>query len=197
MSNGSESFVVVLDKLSEVAFRYGPSFFALLFLLFLVRTASQEYQKVLCRADPAPQSAEKGVYAGLLISSWLAGITLVAVSVWFFLFTHQVKHTFEAMIVDLHPTAVISMDNGYTKRMIRPIEGARPFQDYYIAILRDRPFRKGERFSLRYIPELKDSGSGSPPTWNTVVLEIDSIDRGIAHFKIADDSGKFQLVRLQ
>jgi hypothetical protein len=196
MSNG-ESWVLLLEKLSELAFRYGPSFFALLFLLFLVRTASSEYQKVITRRAPPARDVEKGVYVSLLVSSWVAGIALVAISVGFFFFTHQAKHTFEAIIVDLHPTAVIAIDEGYTKKTLRSFDGAASIQDYSIAVLRDRPFRKGEKFRLSYIPQLGESGRGTPPEWNTVVLEFDAVDGAPPHFKIAQDSGKFELVRLQ
>jgi hypothetical protein len=192
-----ESLLNLLDKLSESAFRYGPAFFALLFLLFLVRTTSQEYQKVVVRKEPKPEASEKGLYAGLLISSWTAGIILVAVSVWYFLFTHQTKHTVEVVILGLDPTAVIEVQNGYSRSVTRRIDATRSFQDFHIAILRDKPFKKGDRFQLGYLPEQKASGSGAPPPFDQLLLELDGADRGVPYFKVAGVPGKFQLVRQQ
>jgi len=192
-----DSLLNLLDKLSESAFRYGPAFFALLFLLFLVRTTSQEYQKVMVRKEPKPTPNERALYAGLLISSWSAGIILVAVSVWYFLFTQQTKHTFEIVIGGLHPSAIIAVENGYSRRVLRPVDGALPFLDFHIAILRDKPFRKGDKFYLSYIPELRESGSGAPPSWDQVTVEIDPVERGVPYFKVAGVPGKFQLVRQQ
>lgn len=194
MSN-PESWIVVLEKLSALAFRYGPAFFALLFLLFLVRTFSEEFQKVVCRKDPPAAAAEITLYARLLTGSWVVGIILVAASVWFFFFTYQTKHTYEAIIVDLHPTALISVDDGYTKKVFRPVEGSMGTQDYYFAVLRDTPFKKGDKFRLHYWPRVEDAGVGRSPTYEVIEVEYVSSD-GMPNFKITGDKGKFQLVKV-
>src|SRR5713101_1554310 len=142
-----------IQQLAEQAFKYGPFFFSVLFLIFLTRWAYKKYSTAIAQV-PAIEGADKKINRTMFMSTFFMGLALVVVSViWWWWFKPGV-YLFVGKIQNLQPQEEVAADVYYLKREYR---GALSEEDTIgqlrneeFVILRPSPFRKGQSFALEY-----------------------------------------------
>src|SRR5713101_1887060 len=142
-----------IQQLAEQAFKYGPFFFSVLFLIFLTRWAYKKYSTAIAQV-PAIEGADKKINRTMFMSTFFMGLALVVVSViWWWWFKPGV-YLFVGKIQNLQPQEEVAADVYYLKREYR---GALSEEDTIgqlrneeFVILRPSPFREGQSFALEY-----------------------------------------------
>jgi cbb3-type cytochrome oxidase subunit 3 len=147
MENGS------IERFATTAFELGPFFFSILFMLVIVGMAHKFYRKVNLRSNPEASAAEKKCYQIYFVSSFVAGIILVFISVGWWMYTHGKKHTLRGAIVGLGVKQILIPvdDDLYMREHLRDIDGIK-FVDKHFVIVRDSPFNTGQRIEFRFFP---------------------------------------------
>jgi hypothetical protein len=142
-----------IQQLAEQAFKYGPFFFSVLFVIFLTRWAYKKYSTAIAQV-PAIEEADKKINRTMFMSTFFMGLALVVVSViWWWWFKPGV-YLFVGKIQNLQPQEEVAADLYYLKREYRgPIseeDTIGQLRNEEFVILRTSPFRDGQSFALEY-----------------------------------------------
>ncbi|HXP82476.1 MAG TPA: hypothetical protein VN976_21440 [Verrucomicrobiae bacterium] len=142
-----------IQQLSEGAFKYGPFFFSILFVIFLTRWAYKKYDAAVKHAPPLDQK-DQNINRTMFLTTFLFGIMLVVVSiVWWWWFKPS-EYFFRGEIQNLQPQEDIASDVYYLKREDRShIANEDPsdlLRNEHFVIFQTRPFRKGQVFELDF-----------------------------------------------
>ena len=107
-----------IQQLTEGAFKYGPFFFSILFIIFLTRWAYRKYDSAVQHVPPLDQR-DKAINRAMFLTTFLFGLFLVVVSiVWWWWFKPGV-YFFRGNIRNLQPQEEIASDSYYLKREVR------------------------------------------------------------------------------
>jgi hypothetical protein len=142
-----------IQELSEAAFKYGPFFFSILFVIFLTRWAYKKYSIAVSQV-PALSPQDLKINRTMFLSTFFFGIMLVVVSiVWWWWFKPSVN-LFIGKIQNLQPQEEVAADVYYLKRQSRaPLSDedvVGQLRNEEFVIISPRPFRKGQTFELDY-----------------------------------------------
>ena len=159
----------LLDGLANLAYQFGPFFFAVLFSLFITRTARRWY------SEAAEGKEEKRAFRSYFHSSWVFGMLLVATSVvWWLRSQWEGHHAFAASIVALSQNqqlASISEDqNFYSRFWVHQTPDT--LKDSWFVIVSDHPVRRGEVFKLNYWEGNGIGGIGQQPQTTTIQIRV-------------------------
>jgi hypothetical protein len=147
MENGS------IERYATIAFEQGPFFFSVLFMLVIVGMAHRCYRKVNLRSNPEASSEEKRCYQIYFVSSFVAGLLLVFISVGWWMYTNVAKHTLRGAIVGLgiKQKLIPVNDDLYMREITRNIKGIK-LVDQHFVIVRDSPFNTGQKIEFAFFP---------------------------------------------
>jgi hypothetical protein len=169
-TDNNTEIAALLDALSNVAYQFGPFFFAVLFTLVITRSARQWY------AQPNLEPEQQAAFRNYFYACWIFGMLLVVASVaWWIRTQWEGHHAFAGKIVALRPnqqlSAVSDDQNFWSRIWAHQNSPMGNLSDYSFVVVGDRPFRKGEVLNLHYW-EITESGAiGSMPA-PTATLEI-------------------------
>ena len=140
-----------IGPIAALAEQYGPFLFAVLFILFVPRTARKYYVACMTRNKPPPTEQEQRAYRFYFLCSVWVGIAVMGLSIGWWVYTQaRDKHVYQVAIVDLAPDETI-LSNYYYKNSPHPtIDGAPAMHDAYFLIVVDRPFKVGEKLDFQY-----------------------------------------------
>jgi hypothetical protein len=142
-----------IEALTEGAFKYGPFFFSILFVIFLTRWAYKKYNSAIAQNPPLDEK-DKKINRALFLITFLFGIALVIVSiVWWWWFKPNV-FVFKGEIQNLQPEDEIASDVYYLRRELRvPLaneDAVGLLRNEHFIIFRPKPFWKGQTFELDF-----------------------------------------------
>ena len=105
----------------------------------------------MTRIAPPPTEQEQKTYRFYFLSSVWIGAIVMALSIgWWFYAQWKGNHVYQVAIVDLQADETVLAEY-YFKRVDRPtIPGAIAAHDTYFLIVRDQPFKVGEKFAFEY-----------------------------------------------
>ncbi|MEA2994446.1 MAG: hypothetical protein QOD40_3366 [Alphaproteobacteria bacterium] len=140
-----------VEAITRLAEQFGPFLFAVLFILVVTRTAHTYYSDCMTRKDPPPSELEQKTYRLYFVSSVCVGIAVMTLSIgWWFYVQSKGNHVYQVAILGLDPDETVLADY-YFKQVQRPtVPGGKAEHDMYFLIVRDQPFRMGERFEFEY-----------------------------------------------
>jgi hypothetical protein len=166
---------------TELAFQYGPFFFSLLFMIYLVGSRAKAYTRAASRQPPASKD-ELSTLKWLLNLSFAVGVVLVAVSVAWWLWYRPALYAFQGKLHNLRSYQhVASPGQVYFKPVygdpaVSPDDQIR--DEVFVATKRT-PFRKGDSI---HIEVWKGSGART-------LLAIDFVKDDDPIFLIEWDEG--------
>ena len=166
-----EDPTAVLDGLTNIAYQFGPFFFAVLFSLFITRSARKWYSAA------ADGTEDKRTYRKYFDASWVFGMMLVITSVaWWVRTQWEGHHAFAASIVALTPNQQLSSlsDDQYFYSSFRVHQAPDALKDYWFVIVSDRPVRRGDVFRLNYWEGSGVGSLGQQP--RTMTLQVRVMD---------------------
>lgn len=186
----------ILELLANASFLYGPFFFALLFVLVVIRTAHSYYTRVCERSSPQASPEEKKTYQIFFHVSVAAGTLLVFTAVGWWIYAQLQRHTLEGVIsgLDTTQTIITLQDNIYLRSVERDAGSGMRVKDYHFIIVRDNPFVSGQTFHLGFFPE---QGANGPEKPKPVFLNITYSGRPTEKFRLSHSSNSFELTRTE
>jgi hypothetical protein len=177
MQDSSSGLTSALDTLANIAYQFGPFFFAVLFTLVITRTARQWYLEVRASNDPE----EKKAYRTYFRASWLFGMLLCATSVaWWVRSQWEGHHAFAGTIVALNSNQTlrsVSDDQYFWSRLWAHQGGGAldTMTDYWFVVVSDHPVYRGEKFRLNYWDVSGPGALGQAPP-PTAMIEVPVTD---------------------
>jgi hypothetical protein len=146
-------------QLIELAYQYGPFFFALLFTLVLARWTYGNYKDVCARKDPPAGNEEIQTCRWTFVFTSLFGVVLVAVTVgWWFRY-RPALYVFQGQISRLRDYEKIACkDFFFRSRLLGKLgENLPEYRDEEFIAIQAIPFTDSQRFELFF------SKSGGEP----------------------------------
>lgn len=101
-----------LSGMSELARKFGPFFFSVLFLTYMVRWAQKRYIELTSRKDPVPTTQEKVIHASIFLGTFIVGIVLVGISVRWWMHFGQDTYIYRGVFRNLHSYEQVDSDEG-------------------------------------------------------------------------------------
>lgn len=176
-----------------LAEQFGPFLFALLFILFVTRTAHRYYRDCNTRTTPPASREEKSAYRFYFVCSIWAGIAVMALAVaWWVYFQSRGNHVYQVAIIGLKSNEDITADY-FFKLVQRPtVVGGAVIRDKYFLFVQDYPFKLGDTFTFSYY---KDIPQAIDPNRTGVVaepfqVEIEFSGKRLDRFKITKVKGQ-------
>jgi len=189
--------VAMIDKetieiLTAVAFEQGPFFFSVFFMLVVVGMAHRCYRKVNMRTDPVASPEEKKCYKLYFLSSFVASLLLVFISVSWWMYAHVAKHTLRGVIIGISSDSQIftESESMYLRKTEKTLSSDIRLTDYHFAIIRDDPFSQGQRFPIIFYPQGGYLGEGEP---SPIPLYVEYSGKGYANYRIKKEGKRFTL----
>lgn len=164
---------------TELAFQFGPFFFALLFTLVISRWTYKIYH-----AQGKASNREKDTYRWVFISTTAFGMVLVVISVVWWWNYRPTTYVFRGEIKNLTEYERLMSSNLYfkSKWMGKIEEGIPQFHDEEFAVIQEAPFSQGQEFDMLF-----SKRDGSP---QRVTVNYDAVNK-MPQFKIVwDDSAQ-------
>ncbi|MFQ5825530.1 MAG: hypothetical protein ACE5JB_15940 [bacterium] len=138
--------------LTNLAFRFGPFLFALLFTLYVSRWGYKNYNKANLRTNPPASENEINTLRLYFLGTATFGLILVIVSIiWWF--NYQVSfHVFKGKIVSLKEYEKIASNDLYFKPIIitKLEKGLPQIRDEHFIFIQNKPFENNQRFKIYY-----------------------------------------------
>jgi hypothetical protein len=186
--------ISAIEALTRLAEQFGPFLFALLFIMFVTRTARGYYAECMARTAPPPTEQETKTYRFYFMSSFVIGVFVMALSIgWWFYRQAKGNYVYQVSIVNLEPKENV-VSEYYSRNNIRQtFPGALPHHDALFLIVRDQPYQIGETLSFQYIKQSNDQnviGSGLSPT----LVEVKYVGGTALSYKMVSDSSGPRLV---
>jgi len=148
-----------LSGLLELAGRYGPTFFALFFLITVLRWSNKAWREA--RKDPKMKDKGLAAYRGMFVTSFVAGVALVAISVGWWFWDHPKTYTFTGTIRNLASYEKLRSDDPiYFKEepKERSDDDAVERRNEHFIVVQSYPFKSGQSFAI----ELYKKGKLAP-----------------------------------
>ena len=157
-----------IESLTRLAEQFGPFLFAILFIVFITRTARGYYDECMKRTSPPSTDQEQRTYRLYFFSSMWVGIVVMALSIGWWLYTQsRGNHVYQISILNLAPDEKI-VSEYYSRTNVRQaIPGVAPHHDALFLVVRERPYTAGQTLSFQYVkqtPAAVASGAGSNPS---------------------------------
>jgi len=140
-----------IQQLADAAFKYGPFFFSILFVIFLTRWAYKKYDAAVAHV-PTLDQRDKDINRTMFLTTFFFGIVLVVVSiVWWWWFKPGV-YFFRVEIRNLQPEDELAADLYYLRREVRAVMSPEEdlLRNEHFVILQTHPFKTGQQFELDY-----------------------------------------------
>jgi hypothetical protein len=140
-----------IQQLADAAFKYGPFFFSVLFVIFLTRWAYKKYNAAVAHV-PALDQRDKDINRTMFLTTFFFGIVLVVVSiVWWWWFKPGV-YFFRGEIRNLQPQEELASDLYYLRREVRAVMSPEEdlLRNEHFVIFQTHPFKQGQQFELDY-----------------------------------------------
>ncbi len=141
-----------ISYLTNLAFRFGPFLFALLFTLYISRWGYNNYNKANLRINPLASDIEKNTLRIYFLGTAIFGMILVVVSiVWWFNFQLNI-HVFEGKIVALNEYEKVTSNELYFKPvLLSKIEQNLPqYREENFIVVQNKPFDDNQEFIIFY-----------------------------------------------
>jgi hypothetical protein len=140
-----------VEVLVQLANEFGPFLFAILFILFVTRTAHGYYKECSTRQNPAASDEERRTYRFYFVCSMWCGVLVMMLSIGWWVYARiNGPHVFQIAIVNLQSDEQLLADY-YFKRVPRPSPpGAPVVSDYFFLLVKPAPFEVGEKFAFDY-----------------------------------------------
>jgi hypothetical protein len=160
----------VIETITQLAEQFGPFLFAVLFILVVTRTAQGYYKECATREHPPASDQEVRTYRLYFLCSVWVGIAVMGLSLgWWFYVQAKGSHVYQVAIVDLTPDQTV-LSEYYNKLVPHPsVPGAQPAHDLFFLVVRDQPFKVGEKFSFEYF-KLDSAAAGTGITGKRVEI---------------------------
>jgi hypothetical protein len=107
-TSGADTF----NAMTELARKFGPFFFSVLFLTYMIRWAQKKYVELTSRKDPTPTPQEKIIHASVFLGTFLVGIVLVGISVRWWLHFGEEHYVYRGVFRNLHSYEQVDSDEG-------------------------------------------------------------------------------------
>lgn len=139
-----------IPEFTELAYQFGPFFFALLFVLIVSVWASKALTEANTR-DPKASITELKVRRIVFLSSWSFGLILVLVSIVSWWFQQDANHVFSGKIVGLTESEMVSSSDMYFRPIFHEVHPEAPRErDEQFLVVQNEPVQEGQSFTLRY-----------------------------------------------
>src|SRR6266436_6217920 len=142
-----------LQQLAELAYKFGPFFFSILFVMFLTRWSYKNYSAAVSQ-NPPIDPTDKKINRTMFVTYLFVGVALVALSVTWWWFFKPGVYLFIGKIKDLQPQDEIAADIYYLKCQYRgPLsaeDSIGQLRDEEFIIVGTHPFKKGQSFALEF-----------------------------------------------
>lgn len=183
----------LIEFFTVIAFEQGPFFFSIFFMLVIVGMAHRCYRKVNLRTEPEASAEEKKCYKMYFLSSIMASLLLVFISVSWWMYAHAAKHTLRGAIIGLESTSKIlaESDYMYLRKTEKTLADDVRLVDYHFAIVRDAPFSHGQKFPILFFPENGYIGESKP---SAIQLYVQYSGKEFANYRIKNDGEQPVLV---
>jgi len=194
--------ISAIEALTRLAEQFGPFLFALLFIIFVTRTAHGYYAGCMARTAPPPTEQETKTYRLYFISSFVVGIVVMTLSVgWWFYRQAKGNYVYQISILNLAPEEKV-VSEYYSRTNIRQsIPGIAPNHDALFLIVRDKPYAVGQTLSFQYVkqtPAAVSSGAGSSSligsALSPTLIEVKYEGGTFLAYKVTNDSSGPRLV---
>jgi hypothetical protein len=186
--------IPAFERTVQLAEQFGPFLFAVLFILVITRTAHGYYHDAITRADPHASVEERRTYRFYFLCSVWAGLVVMTLAIGWWLYANwRGSNFYQVAILNLKDNEMISADY-FTKSVQRPlVSGGTPIHDVYLLILRDSPFRVGEKFPLSYYKLERAPESGLVGV-DPISLEITYSGKPLESFHVSVKDGVPSLI---
>lgn len=175
----------------ELANNFGPFLFAILFIVFVTRTAHKWYNQMIVRKEPPFTELEERTLRYYFWCSVACGVLAMALScIWWVYNQARGEHVYQVAIVELDQDEV-TQSNYYNKIIPRPpVPGATAIHDAYFLIVQRAAFRIGDKFTIDYykVPEIIKGATGAAPTLEHLVITYQGHDEDT--FKVKSVRGQ-------
>lgn len=184
------STFALLVRLGE---EFGPFLFAILFIVFVTRTAHSFYQECTTRQNPVASEDEKRTYRFYFVCSVWCGIAVMTISIgWWIYGKVKGPHVYQVAIVNIQDNERLIADY-FNKQVTRPaVPGAPVVHDYYFLLVKTEPFRVGEKFAFDYYRIPRGVSGGLAPQAHQ--FEIKYEGRPQDRFRISVEAGAPKLI---
>jgi hypothetical protein len=126
-----------LSKLSEVALQYGPFFFAVLFVLGVTRWAYKVFKEINAKTNPPATPKELSTARLVFLGTFFFGLSLVVVSVVWWLGFRPKIYAFHGEIINLHDyetLAPVSEDLYFRVERKEPIDDIPLRNEHFLVV---------------------------------------------------------------
>ena len=141
-----------LSKLSETAIQYGPFFFAVLFVLGVIRWAYRVFKESNAKTTPPATAKELSTARLIFLGTFFFGLSLVVVSVVWWLGFRPKIYAFHGEIINLHDyeTLAPACDNLYFRAEPKVIIDDIPLRNERFLIVQGSPLSKGQTVDVEF-----------------------------------------------
>jgi hypothetical protein len=193
VTHGS-TFIETIDILTSLAFQYGPFLFAILFMLFITRTARRWYGEVSTRLPP-PEPEERRTFRRYFLATYCFSMFLVVLSICWWIYSQYGKHhVYEGTFVNLRENQYVDIDSQefFTRQVTKqePFPNGAHLRDYYFVIVSSRPLHRGDKIWVRYWELDTAGGVGAAPDPKIIPVELVEPNSFPERFLIRTENGK-------
>lgn len=178
----------IAEVFTQLAYQFGPFFFAVLFTLFVTRTARSWY---VAAGQPLDERERATFRQWFLVCSYFS-IVLVMISIgWYAYYNWGRHHALEGIFVGLRPYQIIAPDaEPFFIKEVTTKDPGGDIRDYYFVLVRDKPWTRGEKISFKYWELPKNSGAGAPPEPMILDAQLTTTDSFPTRFVLRFQDGK-------
>ena len=155
-----------LESLVQLAYKFGPFLFSLLFLFVITKISHTYYQKVVTRLHPPPTTREISDYRLYFLSSVVFSILFsIASGTWWWINSKNSKHVLQVTVQNAPSNVLITSNDADAYSKYESVQGPAAINNrtYSFAFIRDAPFNRGDKIVFRYwISDGATGGLGSP-----------------------------------
>ncbi len=180
-----------IEAMSSLASDFGPFFFSVLFLLIVTTTARRWYKETCTRQPPA-ELDERVSMRSYFWTAAIVGVTLSFVAVGWYVYKNIGKvHAYHVVFVDLKPNQYVDLRDEvcYAKYPPQALGPDVDFKQFECVIVRDRPFNRGDVYTIHYREVAELSGSGQVPQGESVDVTVMDPEHLVLRFKVLRRGG--------
>jgi len=139
-----------LLKFTELAFQYGPFFFAILFVLGVSRWSYKVFTETSRRTDPPAGKKDLGAARAVFVGSFIVGIVLVGAAVVWWLGYRPRVFVFRGEIRDLQEYELVASESMYFRPEPKQTIDEILLRNEHFVVIQTHPFKKGEWFDFDF-----------------------------------------------
>jgi hypothetical protein len=198
MGLDSEAFGFI-ETLTRLAEQFGPFLFAILFIVFVTRTARSYYVECMTRTAPPWTAQEQKTYRLYFLCSVWGGVAVMTLSLGWWFYRHaKGNYVYQISVVNLSPEEKI-VSEFYSRTNVHQtvVPGVAPNHDALFLVVRDQPYTSGQTLSFTYVKQTAvANGTGSTPLGSALVpqqVEIKYSGGNILSYRIVSDGSGTRL----